>query len=155
MQDKNIRFDEAFKRIKESSPDKKAPPSRKETIEFSSTLKSSESLDDKEVNLIYNELLSLAERFYNSANTDYKKEDLERLREVIQKMISIFSRKNFETILCLCIKDYGSEEKYLYGHVVNVMILAIFMAKELNYSERDLVDLGICSFLHDLGMLKV
>jgi HD-GYP domain-containing protein (c-di-GMP phosphodiesterase class II) len=46
-----------------------------------------------------------------------------------------------------------SRKNYLTGHVANDVILTVAFGLSLGYQRSDLIDLGICAFSHDLGML--
>lgn len=50
--------------------------------------------------------------------------------------------------------EYTSE-KYLYSHMVNTTIMAIEVGLGLGYNKIQLNELGLASFLHDIGMIKV
>lgn len=46
-------------------------------------------------------------------------------------------------------------DDYLYSHSVNVALLCVRIALELNFSDSKLTDLTIASLFHDIGMMKV
>jgi HD-GYP domain-containing protein (c-di-GMP phosphodiesterase class II) len=50
------------------------------------------------------------------------------------------------------IKNY---EEYTLNHSINVCILAIALGRRLGLSREELLDLGVSSFLHDLGKLDI
>lgn len=45
-----------------------------------------------------------------------------------------------------------SSTSYLPMHLLNVTILSLFCANELNYSQEDMKELAIASLLHDIGL---
>lgn len=47
-----------------------------------------------------------------------------------------------------------SKENYLAGHITNNIILALGFGVSLNLSEANLVNLGLCAFCHDFGMME-
>ncbi|KNZ71029.1 metal dependent phosphohydrolase [Thermincola ferriacetica] len=51
--------------------------------------------------------------------------------------------------------DVRSMEDYLYGHCVNVCILAVLTAINMEYNELQLRDIGLGAILHDLGHMLV
>jgi len=50
--------------------------------------------------------------------------------------------------------EYASEN-YLYDHMVNTTIMSIELGLGLDYNESQLKELGLATFLHDIGMIKV
>ncbi|RPF50339.1 HD-GYP domain-containing protein [Aquisalibacillus elongatus] len=46
-------------------------------------------------------------------------------------------------------------DDYLYNHSVNVTVYTLVLAKELNYSSRQIEEIGIGAMLHDIGKVKV
>jgi HD-GYP domain-containing protein (c-di-GMP phosphodiesterase class II) len=48
-----------------------------------------------------------------------------------------------------------SDEEYLYHHSLNVCLLSINIAAAADFSERQILDLGVGALLHDVGMLLI
>ena len=48
-----------------------------------------------------------------------------------------------------------STDNYLYNHMVNVSIMAVYVGLGLGYNKSRLNELGLAAFLHDIGMIKV
>jgi len=48
-----------------------------------------------------------------------------------------------------------SQDEYTSEHCLNVCILAIAFGRQLGYEGRELIDLGLCGLLHDVGKMKV
>lgn len=72
-------------------------------------------------------------------------------RRSVKGMInSILVDKNILLSLSM-IKNF---DDYLFSHSVNVCILAISLAEELNYGEDELADIGMAGLLHDIGKIK-
>lgn len=72
-------------------------------------------------------------------------------RRSVKGMInSILVDKNILLSLSM-IKNF---DDYLFSHSVNVCILAISLAEELNYGEDELTDIGMAGLLHDIGKIK-
>ncbi len=78
--------------------------------------------------------------------------EIQRIKEQIDKLVDQLTLGNSE-LLNLTINF--TSENYLYGHSVNVCILSITIGIGLGYSRAQLVELGVASFLHDIGMVKV
>lgn len=49
----------------------------------------------------------------------------------------------------------STPDNYLYAHLVNVCLLSIRVGLGLGYNKSSLNDLGVCSLLHDVGMVRV
>ncbi len=47
------------------------------------------------------------------------------------------------------------QNEYTAEHCLNVCVLAIAFGRHLNYSEADLVSVGLCGLLHDVGKMRV
>ncbi|TCZ78468.1 HD domain-containing protein [Paenibacillus albiflavus] len=50
------------------------------------------------------------------------------------------------------ISNYSS---WLYAHSINVALLSLLVGRELGYSEKRLLELGIGAFLHDVGKILI
>ena len=74
----------------------------------------------------------------------------ESKRSVKGMINSILVDKNILLSLSM-IKNF---DDYLFSHSVNVCILAISLAEELNYGEDELADIGMAGLLHDIGKIK-
>jgi HD-GYP domain-containing protein (c-di-GMP phosphodiesterase class II) len=46
-------------------------------------------------------------------------------------------------------------DEYTSQHSLNVCILSILFARHLNYSNKELNDIGLCGLLHDMGKMKI
>jgi HD-GYP domain-containing protein (c-di-GMP phosphodiesterase class II) len=55
----------------------------------------------------------------------------------------------------LLLHHYATSADYIYHHAVSVGILSTFLAKKLNYSNGDCIQIGIAGVLSDCGMAKV
>ncbi len=51
--------------------------------------------------------------------------------------------------------EYTSSENYLYSHMINTVIMSTEVGLGLSYNKSRLNELGLASFLHDIGMIKV
>ncbi|MBN1881409.1 MAG: HD domain-containing protein [Deltaproteobacteria bacterium] len=74
----------------------------------------------------------------------------ESKRSVKGMINSILVDKNILLSLSM-IKNF---DDYLFSHSVNVCILSISLAEELNYGEDELTDIGMAGLLHDIGKIK-
>ncbi|MDM5314459.1 HD-GYP domain-containing protein [Fictibacillus sp. b24] len=55
----------------------------------------------------------------------------------------------------LLLHHYATSSDYIYHHAVSVGILSTFLAKKLNFSSGDCIQIGIAGVLSDCGMSKV
>lgn len=53
------------------------------------------------------------------------------------------------------ISQAGKEQESMYFHVLNVSVLAMMLAKNLNYSADEVKWVGLGAMFHDIGKLKV
>lgn len=53
-------------------------------------------------------------------------------------------------IHCICLNDL-----YIYKHAINVSIIAMSIAKWLRFSKKEIIDIGIAGYLHDIGKCNV
>lgn len=53
------------------------------------------------------------------------------------------------------IRSLQIEDLYIYRHAVNVAILSMCVAKWLNFSKNEIIDLGVAGYLHDIGKCNV
>lgn len=55
----------------------------------------------------------------------------------------------------LLLTQIKNKDEYTAQHSMNVCVMAILLARELNYSVADLNKIGECGLLHDVGKMKV
>lgn len=103
-----------------------------------------------EAKTIYDEALSLISELFTrlSSDQEFQASKIYKLVENVVDNINL----NYQPLLTLSFNN--SHDCYLYAHSVNVMILALLVGKELNYSKDRLMELGIGAFLHDIGLVK-
>lgn len=77
----------------------------------------------------------------------------EWLMEIVSALLNNFIAD--PTLLFNLLHNKSSDAEYLYYHSVNVALLSMTIATELNYSEPQIRDLCAGALLHDLGMLLV
>ncbi len=74
----------------------------------------------------------------------------------IKEMISDLNEamlKDKNTLLCLTmLQDY---DEYTFNHSVNVGILSLTLAQELNFKGDDLLYIGLSGILHDIGKTRI
>jgi len=78
--------------------------------------------------------------------------NVSEIRSMVSTLISQMSRDPQETIKLSRIRD---DEHYIYSHTINVTILSIHLARQLDFSNNQIEELGIGTMLHDVGMTKI
>ncbi len=101
------------------------------------------------------------ERRYGEAMRDYRQMVngvLSRPQTVGQQCIELVSRFvremtcDGETAIRLLSESVGERSTM---HPVNVTILSLLLGKAMGLSSQDMIDLGVASFLHDIGKLQL
>lgn len=69
----------------------------------------------------------------------------------VQEILELIEDGNDDITM---LADKATPDLYLYSHSVNVCIFASMLGKHTGYSDYGLRELGFCSFLHDIGMVK-
>jgi len=131
---------------------KPTPPVQEPKVSVSSAVcRGLGKISSADIAGLYAELLSRTKQIYVS---DLKQCFTPWVNEAVEKLADTLSSGNNEELLKICSADYIKVEDYLYGHAVNVAILAIEIGIELGYERGRLVELGIASLVHDIGLVK-
>jgi HD-GYP domain-containing protein (c-di-GMP phosphodiesterase class II) len=101
---------------------------------------------------IYSEALSKAKQIYRPGLEEALNFNL-NINTLIEKIVNSVNTDN-KALLKLCLTGYPSIGEYLYGHVVNVCILAVDLGLGLSFEPSRLNELGTAGFLHDIGEIK-
>lgn len=76
----------------------------------------------------------------------------ETIERAVQKVMKEFAENPYNELL---LYSYAtSQDNYLSAHITNDVILSIGFAVSLGLPERDVMDIGLCAFGHDFGMLE-
>ncbi|MDR3563828.1 MAG: HD-GYP domain-containing protein [Negativicutes bacterium] len=78
--------------------------------------------------------------------------DAGRAKKIANNLVDELCRNNG---ILVNFVDMRTKSDYLYGHSVNVCILAIMTGISLEYDELRLRDLGVGALLHDVGKVQV
>ncbi len=110
--------------------------------------------EDKSVRIqgFYKELIAWAKKVYKLEfvlAADFKGQFV----SIIENELTVLNSEPKE-LLQLCLADYENKEDALYCHVVNVSIIALELGKGLGYQKSQLLELGVASFMHDIGLIK-
>jgi len=129
---------------KESSPPVEKPPQKTE--------KAFQSQDrQEEARSLYQEGVKRVQRLYDKVRQD-ETFSLEENREFVNRVINFMARDGDELLLFV---HEISREGFLYVHANNVLIFALKVGIELRYDQKQLLELGLTAFLHDIGVAKV
>jgi HD-GYP domain-containing protein (c-di-GMP phosphodiesterase class II) len=77
---------------------------------------------------------------------------LYEIRRVIQRMVELMDE---DAAPLLGLTSIKSMESYDLTHAVNVMILAVGLARTARLSRLDIEDVGFAAFLHDVGQFDI
>ncbi len=80
------------------------------------------------------------------------KPPLKTTRRLVQSMINILSHDESFMMGLTNIKNF---KEYTLNHSTNVAVLALCLGKRLGLEERELVELGLSAFFHDIGTLDI
>ena len=126
----------------------------KEAMDESSKIQSSsERLRYESVQKVYEEYM----KYINSVYTYYathKKINLREMTETVQKLC-IFIKENKRFVLRISPSAEARSKNFLVVHSMRSTVLAITIAIELHYPLSKIVELGITSILHEIGMLRI
>lgn len=106
--------------------------------------------EEKEASAFYSEALELTCVVLDKT---LKREPLpkEAIKELVLKTIEAFKQTPYGPLLFYIYSH--TAENYLIAHVVNNMILSVAFAKSLGIPETQILELGLCAYCHDLGMI--
>lgn len=100
---------------------------------------------------LYNELIDFIKAILAKAEK-YEPIAGKEIAEKIDRVIDQLAISGDELI---DMTNNFTQDNYLIGHSVNVCLLSIRLGLGLGYNKSKLKDLGISSFLYDIGMVKV
>ncbi|MBF0330297.1 MAG: HD domain-containing protein [Candidatus Omnitrophica bacterium] len=75
----------------------------------------------------------------------------EKIMAVVTKVADTFQARPYNELLLMTYSF--SRKNYLTAHIANDVILTVAFASSLGYERPDIIQLGLCAFAHDLGML--
>lgn len=78
--------------------------------------------------------------------------DKKMIENEVKIIASVFINDPYNPLLLYSYST--SKDSYLAGHIANNIILAIGFGVSLNLSEENLINLGLCAFCHDFGMME-
>jgi HD-GYP domain-containing protein (c-di-GMP phosphodiesterase class II) len=128
-------------------------PGKPEAVSIFSVV-NKEVSEDKSARIreFYKELIAWAKKVYKLEfvlAADFKSQFV----QIIENELAVLNSEPKE-LLQLCLADYETKEEALFYHVVNVSIIALELGKGLGYQKSQLLELGVASFMHDIGLIK-
>lgn len=141
--------------IREIQKEGSAPAKPPESISIkevgAGSLKRQELLSNEETEKLYQDSISLIKSILDKG---LKKEAFEtqEIKNCIEKIVDQIYAGN--TVL-INLTNNSTPENYLFAHSINVAILSLVLGLGLGYNKEQLIELGVASFLHDIGMVKV
>jgi HD-GYP domain-containing protein (c-di-GMP phosphodiesterase class II) len=81
-----------------------------------------------------------------------KKVDATQAKKIVNNLVDELCRNNG---VLVNFTDMRTRSDYLFGHSVNVCILAVMAGLNLQYDELRLRDLGVGAMLHDIGKIEL
>lgn len=156
-----VRFSDIFK--KKQPVSSSAPPviSQKESVpeaakekppgmQIAKAMKETQT-DIERPKTLYSKGTQLAKEILDNAR-DKKPIDLTSIKDLVASMVDsiVLGDKGLLNLFY----EY-TPENYLYSHMVNVLIMSVEVGLGLGYNKSKLNELGLASFLHDVGMVKV
>ena len=81
-----------------------------------------------------------------------KRVQLKTTRRLMQSIVNLISQNESFMVGLTNIKNY---DEYTLNHSTNVCVLAVCFGRRLGFEKRELVDLGVSAFFHDIGKLAI
>ena len=126
----------------------------KKVIEETSRIQdTSEKTRFESVQKVYQEYM----KYINSVYTHYathKNINLQKMTETVQELC-IFIRENKRFVLRISPSAEARSKNFLVVHSMRTTVLAITIALELHLPLSKIVELGITTILHEIGMLRL
>ena len=101
---------------------------------------------------LYEESLSLAGEVIRE-DSDYRSIDAVKLADTVARISQQITLGN-ELLLLLAFTRNSVPTNYLLCHSLNVCVYALRIGLGLNYEKKQLLELGVSAFFHDIGMAK-
>ena len=105
------------------------------------------------VQKVYDEYMNYIENVFTHYAT-HKQIDQEDLSETV-KELCVFIKENKRFILRVNPEEESSGKNFLVTHSMRTTVLAIAIAQQLRMPLSKMVDLGITSIVHEIGMLRL
>ncbi len=127
----------------------KAAIERSKNIQFDNSDKARMDMVQK----VYEEYMNYIESVFTHYAT-HKEIDQEDLSETV-KELCVFIKENKRFILRVNPAECATEKNFLVTHSMRTTVIAIAIALQLHMPLSKMVDLGVTSILHEIGMLRL
>ena len=105
------------------------------------------------VQKVYDEYMNYIESIFTHYAT-HKEIDQEDLSETV-KELCVFIKENKRFILRVNALEHQSQKNFLVTHSMRTTVLAIAVALQLRMPLSKMIDLGVTSIIHEIGMLRL
>ena len=105
------------------------------------------------VQKVYDEYMNYIESVFTHYAT-HKEIDQDDLSETV-KELCVFIKENKRYILRVNPAEEGSHKNFLVTHSMRTTVIAIAIALQLHMPLSKMVDLGVTSIIHEIGMLRL
>jgi HD-GYP domain-containing protein (c-di-GMP phosphodiesterase class II) len=109
-----------------------------------------EQLQESAINVFFKSITHLKEVIEREKQK--KRVQLKTTRRLMQSIINLVSQNESFMIGLTNIKDY---DEYTLNHSTNVTVLSICFGRRLGLERKELVDLGVSAFFHDIGKVEI
>lgn len=109
-----------------------------------------EQLQDSAINVFFKSITHLKEVVEREKQK--KRVHLKTTRRLMQSIINLVSQNESFMIGLTSIKNY---DEYTLNHMTNVTVLSICFGRRLGLERKELVDLGVSAFFHDIGKVEI
>lgn len=92
---------------------------------------------------------------YKQLFTNWQSGSSVDMLEVRQSVLPVLEKGSNVPREILLLHHYATSADYIYHHAVSVGILSTFLAKKLNFSSGDCIQIGLAGVLSDCGMAKI
>ena len=108
------------------------------------------SVDIKDYRRLYTEAVSVAERLWDSAQTEGMP-DADAGQHIVDSLAEEVSHNRTALLALTALKSYDS---YTFTHMVNVSILTMGQARGLGIEGNLLREIGLAALMHDIGKVR-
>ena len=105
------------------------------------------------VQKVYDEYMNYIESVFTHYAT-HKEIDQDDLSETV-KELCVFIKENKRFILRVNPEEEATDKNFLVTHSMRTTVLAIAIAQQLRMPLSKMVDLGVTSIIHEIGMLRL
>lgn len=104
---------------------------------------------EEQLSLMYTETSNLMQTIFDKGNEKFPLDPLRlSLSELVQDL-------NLDAIMLPMLLKIFPQEYTTHNHSTNVAFIAIILAKALDLSQEEIVDVGLTGLLHDIGKLRI